>query len=153
MSELQTTQETPVQTLPANTELKGNVKILKDAFPDLEVDLIETILDSQGDNLDSAFEILLGMSDPSYKPEPTNDQLREDEEYARRLARESQPRQNTTQERHEEQGPLFNFQEELPIIKEKVIEAGTGKEKKNKKIRPTYKQTLNSCKKQNCELV
>ncbi|CAO3671399.1 unnamed protein product [Rhizopus stolonifer] len=70
------------------------------------------------------------MSNPSYKPEPTNDQLREDEEYARRLARESQPRQNTTQERHEEQGPLFNFQEELPIIKEKVIEAGTAAKNK-----------------------
>ncbi|KAI9245573.1 hypothetical protein BY458DRAFT_528672 [Sporodiniella umbellata] len=143
MSEQQNNQETQLNTPNNNTpELKGNVKILKDAFPDLEVDLIETILESQGGNLDAAFEVLLGMSDPSYKPEPTNDQLREDEAYARRLARESQPRQNSSsQDRPNDQNPLFNFQEELPVIKEKVIEAGNAA--KNK-IMSFYNQLMAS---------
>lgn len=98
-------------------ELSGNVKTLKDAFPDLDVEVIETILDSQGGNLDAAFEVLLGMSDPSYKPTPSEiaqqtesqNQLRQDEEYARRLAREGDahyPQNNTNAENQ----PLFNFQ-------------------------------------------
>lgn len=95
-------------------ELSGDVKTLKDAFPDLDVDVIETILASQGGNLDAAFEVLLGMSDPSYKPEPGQsegmNQLRQDEEYARRLAREGDAHypQNNTQQQAEQ--PLFNFQ-------------------------------------------
>lgn len=145
MSEPQTNQETVVHSpaqqpqeqeqeslTNANTpvELKGPVKTLKDAFPDLDIDIIETILASQGGNLDSAFEVLLGMSDPSYKPEPSSDQMRQDEEYARRLARESQRTQNTTPKNTNDQALLFNFQEELPIIKEKVIEAGAAAKNK-----------------------
>lgn len=97
---------------PAETELSGDVKTLKDAFPDLDVEVIETILDSQGGNLDGAFEILLGMSDPSYKPTPEEaeglSQLRQDEEYARRLAREGDA--HYPQSNQEPQQPLFNFQ-------------------------------------------
>ncbi|EPB91872.1 hypothetical protein HMPREF1544_01165 [Mucor circinelloides 1006PhL] len=137
-------QQVPI-TLPASenenntTELTGDVKTLKDAFPDLDVDVIETILASQGGNLDAAFEVLLGMSDPSYKPEPGQsegmNQLRQDEEYARRLAREGDahyPQNNAQQQQQQQQAeqPLFNFQEELPIIKEKVIEAGTAAKNK-----------------------
>ncbi|KAG2212462.1 hypothetical protein INT46_007999, partial [Mucor plumbeus] len=135
-----------------NTELTGDVKTLKDAFPNLDVDVIETILASQGGNLDAAFEILLGMSDPTYKAEPEQsesmNQLRQDEEYARRLAREGDahyPQNNNNQQQQQQQQqqqdqPLFNFQEELPIIKEKVIEAGTGKytPKKKKKRHFTF---------------
>ncbi|KAK4518555.1 uncharacterized protein ATC70_008774 [Mucor velutinosus] len=132
------TEQTTTTTTTTNdttTELSGDIKTLKDAFPDLDIDVIETILASQGGNLDAAFEVLLGMSDPSYKPEPGQsegmDQLRRDEEYARRLAREGDAHypQNNTQQQQAEQ-PLFNFQEELPIIKEKVIEAGTAAKNK-----------------------
>ena len=104
-----------------NTELTGDVKTLKDAFPDLDVDVIETILASQGGNLDAAFEVLLGMSDPTYKAEPEQsegmNQLRQDEEYARRLAREGDahyPQNNNNQQQQQQQQqqdqPLFNFQ-------------------------------------------
>lgn len=153
----------PINNDQQQPPLTGPVKTLKDAFPDLDVEVIETILDSQGGNLDATFEVLLGMSDPTYKPEPETiqqqsvgmDQLRQDEEYARRLAREGDAHypQNNTAATNENQQPLFNFQgkkreieirkifsrakerrtdhmfyiEELPIIKEKVIEAGTGK--------------------------
>lgn len=119
-------QQVPI-TLPASenenntTELTGDVKTLKDAFPDLDVDVIETILASQGGNLDAAFEVLLGMSDPSYKPEPGQsegmNQLRQDEEYARRLAREGDAHypQNNAQQQQQQQAeqPLFNFQGEF----------------------------------------
>lgn len=124
----ETTTENTQQQQSTPVELKGPVKTLKDAFPDLDVDVIETILDSQGGNLDAAFEILLGMSDPSYKPEPSQEQMRQDEAYARQLAREGDahyPQDTTT--RANSQGPAFNLQEELPVIKEKMIEAGTGK--------------------------
>ncbi|CEI95476.1 hypothetical protein RMCBS344292_09661 [Rhizopus microsporus] len=119
------------QQQPTPVELKGPVKTLKDAFPDLDVDVIETILDSQGGNLDAAFEILLGMSDPSYKPEPSQEQMRQDEAYARQLAREGDAHypQDTTA-RANSQGPAFNLQEELPVIKEKMIEAGTAAKNK-----------------------
>ncbi|KAG2199693.1 hypothetical protein INT47_012829 [Mucor saturninus] len=129
VSQTATTTPTPV---PPPKELSGDIKTLKDAFPDLDLDVIETILDSQGGNLDSAFEILLGMSDPTYKPTPEEaeglSQLRQDEEYARRLAREGDA--HYPQNNQEPQQPLFNFQEELPIIKEKVIEAGTAAKNK-----------------------
>ncbi|KAI9475603.1 MAG: hypothetical protein EXX96DRAFT_573926 [Benjaminiella poitrasii] len=138
-------QTTPNSQTPDNQqqELPPKVKTLKDAFPDLDVDVIETILESQNGNLDSTFEVLLGMSDPTYKPNPQEsaslNQLREDEEYARRLAREGDahfPQNNgdanvnLQQQQQQLQQPLFNFQEELPMIKEKVIEVGTAAKNK-----------------------
>ncbi|KAI9260092.1 hypothetical protein EDC94DRAFT_611731 [Helicostylum pulchrum] len=126
------TANTHSEDTPAVPELKGDIKTLKDAFPDLDVEVIEAVLETQAGNLDATFEVLLGLSDPSYKPTPQEveglSQLRQDEEYARRLAREGDahyPQNNaqTTQ-------PLFNLQEELPIIKEKVIEAGTAAKNK-----------------------
>jgi hypothetical protein len=55
---------------PLQTTLSGNGRILKEAFPDVEDDIIEAILHSQAGNVDSSFEILLGMSDPNYKSTP-----------------------------------------------------------------------------------
>lgn len=52
------------------SHLPENVRILKEAFPDIDVEVIETILQIQGNSVDSAFELLLGMSDPNYKPTP-----------------------------------------------------------------------------------
>lgn len=105
-------QEAAQQAPQETPALTGDVKTLKDAFPDLDVEVIETILDSQGGNLDGAFEILLGMSDPTYKPTPEEteglSQLRQDEEYARRLAREGDA--HYPQNNQQPQQPLFNFQ-------------------------------------------
>lgn len=47
-------------------DLPENVRILKEAFPDTDVEVIEAVLQTQNDNVESTFEILLGMSDPSY---------------------------------------------------------------------------------------
>lgn len=64
------------QTIPAvNVEqdyskLPENVRILKEAFPDIDVEVIEAILQTQNDKLEPSFEILLGMSDPDYNSTP-----------------------------------------------------------------------------------
>lgn len=113
--EIRTNEPTAPSETEVNTEqpaLSGDLKTLKDAFPDLEIEIIETILASQGGRVDAAFEVLLGMSDPTYKPEQSEQQLRQDEEYARRLAREGDAHlpQNTNPNTNENQQPLFNFQ-------------------------------------------
>ncbi|KAI9008754.1 hypothetical protein CLU79DRAFT_776747 [Phycomyces nitens] len=154
---------TPVDTPPP--VMSDSVRTLKEAFPSVDVDVIEAILESQGNTLDSAFEVLLGMNDPSYKPDPvtlpqqtqptTNpnptgpapqtqpvqtpqeqpisveEQLRMDEAFARQLALEdSAQRRQPVQRQQQPEEPFFNFQEELPVIKEKVIEAGIAAKKK-----------------------
>lgn len=64
------------QTIPAvNAEqdyskLPENVRILKEAFPDIDVEIIEVILQTQNDKLEPSFELLLGMSDPNYNSTP-----------------------------------------------------------------------------------
>ncbi|CAO3641331.1 unnamed protein product [Mucor fragilis] len=192
---------TPPQTATAaaqepaeQPDLPENVCILKEAFPDTDVEVIEAVLQSQNGHVESTFEILLGMSDPSYsapppapapapaaaaaaeqappmpprpqsrqnssdapyaywerqaQPEPTSveEQLRMDEELAKKLAMEDERRtQQHQRRRSSQQGPyqqqpqrqredddddsLFNLQEELPIIKEKMKEAGNAAKKK-----------------------
>ncbi|KAI8639525.1 hypothetical protein BD408DRAFT_421276 [Parasitella parasitica] len=165
----------PVEQL----NLPENVRILKEAFPDTDVEVIEAVLHTQNDNVESGFEILLGMSDPTYnppstvdeqappmpprpqtrqnsgnapyaywerqaQPEPTTveEQLRMDEEFAKRLALEDerasqnrrrsseQPQRQQQPQRQDDDDSLFNFQDELPIIKEKMKEAGNAAKKK-----------------------
>lgn len=69
------------QTIPAvaaviieqdYSKLPENVGILKEAFPDIDVEVIEAILQTQNDKLEPSFELLLGMSDPNYKSTPTS---------------------------------------------------------------------------------
>ncbi|GAN09416.1 hypothetical protein MAM1_0266c08943 [Mucor ambiguus] len=183
--------QTTATTAPEPVEqpnLPANVRILKEAFPDTDVEVIEAVLQSQNDHVESTFEILLGMSDPSYsaptpapvaaeqappmpprpqsrrnsndapyaywerqaQPEPTSveEQLRMDEELAKKLAMEDerrsqqqQPRRRSSQQGQYQQqsqrqrdddddDSLFNLQEELPIIKEKMKEAGNAAKKK-----------------------
>ncbi|ORX56857.1 hypothetical protein DM01DRAFT_1334416 [Hesseltinella vesiculosa] len=112
------------------------VKTLRDAFPDLDVDIIKAILATHDGNVELSFEALLAMSDPDYQTTPgANDDLlaksqqeKDDELLARQLAQEyDQQLRQQDQQRHQDSGPAFNFQEELPVIKERVIEAGAGK--------------------------
>ncbi|CAO3699347.1 unnamed protein product [Rhizopus stolonifer] len=157
--------------------LPDNVRILKEAFPDIDTDVIEAILQSQNDNVDRSFELLLGMSDPQYQPTPppmpprpqtdnapyaywqqhegttADDQFHRDEEYAKQLALEDERKARQRQQQRREQDKdeddsIFNFQgtiehmfmsyklntsfflEELPIIKEKVKEAGNAAKRK-----------------------
>lgn len=106
------TESQVINTPVEQPALSGDLKTLKDAFPDLDIEIIEAILASQGGSVDAAFEVLLGMSDPTFKPDQSEEQLRQDEEYARRLAREGDAHlpQNTNPNTNENQQPLFNFQ-------------------------------------------
>lgn len=89
------------------TQLPEKVRILKEAFPETDVDIIEAILQATGDNVEGAFEALLGMSDPNYTQPPqeeapppmpprpnssVEDQMRLDEEFAKKLAMEDEVR-------------------------------------------------------------
>jgi hypothetical protein len=111
----------PAPAATTDTELSGPVKMLKDAFPNLDLEIIETILQNHNGNVDGAFETLLGMSDPNYKPEqssPDNnsdsnqhlDQMRQDEAFARQLVADEANRQQPAQTQNSENEPLFNFQ-------------------------------------------
>ncbi|KAI7869747.1 hypothetical protein BDF14DRAFT_1780419 [Spinellus fusiger] len=140
----------PVSLQPNDTPLvSDSVKTLKEAFPTLDVDIIEAILESQNNILDSAFEVLLGMTDPDYTPEAapqtpsasspllstgspapiTADSTDTTASVKEQLLSQRQQQQQQQQRTTEEQ-PFFNFQEELPVIKEKVIEAGLAAKKK-----------------------
>ncbi|KAI7877736.1 hypothetical protein K492DRAFT_209465 [Lichtheimia hyalospora FSU 10163] len=196
-----THEQSPQQQSPQQQEqeqqqqqqqLSEPVRTLKEAFPDIDVEVIEAILASQGGQMERSFEVLLGMSDPNYKPEepprpqqratepattttedvpappmpprPTQtetqtqapygywqqqqqqqqqqqeprtveEQMQMDEAYARQLALEdervrAQRYQRQQQQQAEDDQPLFNFQEDLPIIKERVVEAGNAAKKK-----------------------
>ena len=68
--ETQVTVEQPSIQKEDLSHLPENVRILKEAFPDIDVEVIEAILQTQGNSIDGAFESLLGMSDPNYQPSP-----------------------------------------------------------------------------------
>ncbi|KAI8968381.1 hypothetical protein BDF20DRAFT_896046 [Mycotypha africana] len=173
------------------THLPEKLRILKEAFPNTDIDVIEAVLQTQNDNVENTFELLLSMSDTDYKPQtvsspsstdnydqndtppmpprpssqeqqsmnnsshplytywqrqaPTTveEQLRMDEELAKKIAMEDELRAERRRQRHlqhqqqrqrsqqdEDEDSIFNFQEELPIIKEKMIEAGNAAKKK-----------------------
>ncbi|KAF7729966.1 hypothetical protein EC973_003379 [Apophysomyces ossiformis] len=129
-------------------EPSESVRTLKEAFPDVDIQVIEAVLESQQGKMEPSFEILLGMSDPQTAETKHNmeEQLRMDEAYARQLALEQdiartqrQRELQRSQQEQQDQGSQFNFQEELPVIKEKVIEAGMGIAAK-KKVLDFYNQ-------------
>lgn len=56
------------------SKLPENVRILKEAFPDIDIEVIEAILQVNNNQVENSFETLLGMSDPNYSsttPQPT----------------------------------------------------------------------------------
>ncbi|KAI9306767.1 hypothetical protein BJ944DRAFT_41350 [Cunninghamella echinulata] len=184
-----TTTTTNTTTAPPLT-LSPNVITLKEAFPDIDVEIIEVVLQNHQNNVEASFESLLHISDPNYQSPPppsqqqqqqqqqptvtssqqygSNDpsappkpprpgqpispeeQLRLDEEFAKRLALEDerqriydhqlrQQRQQQSQQQHQQQQQedkdgfdefIKEIQDEIPVIKEKVIEAGNVAKKK-----------------------
>lgn len=72
---------------------------LKEAFPSVEPQIIKAVLIAANGNVDQAFNALLAMSDPDYKPDYHSDpnsqrgssQIEQDEKLARELAGEVNP--------------------------------------------------------------
>jgi hypothetical protein len=65
-------------TAPPATEdlskLPENVHILKEAFPDIGIEVIEAILQVNNNTVENSFETLLSMSDPNYSVAPTTEE-------------------------------------------------------------------------------
>jgi hypothetical protein len=107
--------------------------VLKEAFPTVDPVIIEAILDSHNGQVDACFEPLLRISDPNYKPDPPQrrqsqpreqmpqseeevqqpeqqeplspeEQMRRDEEFARRLALEDERERVRLYQRQQQQG-------------------------------------------------
>ncbi|KAJ1798720.1 hypothetical protein LPJ59_002321, partial [Coemansia sp. RSA 2399] len=76
---------------------QDSVKSLHEAFPELDAEVINEVVATSGGGTvgPNVINILLGMSDPSYKPEEQDvsraKELERDAEYARRLAASEMP--------------------------------------------------------------
>lgn len=91
---------------------------LQEAFPSVEPGVIEAILEIQHGNMEAAFEVLLGMSDPDYQaPATTDDQYaleqqeKEDALLAKRLAQQydqQQQRQQQPQPQRQDSESVFS---------------------------------------------
>ncbi|KAG9825620.1 hypothetical protein KCU98_g15685, partial [Aureobasidium melanogenum] len=105
----------PVRPLSPKSE---NEKTLKEAFPAIDSKVISAVLIASGGNVEPAFNALLAMSDPDFKPEeappprpprPTQAQrqLDADEQYARQLAQhfQSESRSQRTRRDDDDRGP------------------------------------------------
>ncbi|KAI5244555.1 hypothetical protein E4T43_03806 [Aureobasidium subglaciale] len=95
-----------------------NEKTLKEAFPTIDPKVIKAVLIASNGNVEPAFNALLAMSDPDFKPEeapppqpprPTQAQrqLDSDEQYARQLAQhfQSESRPRHTMRDEDDRGP------------------------------------------------
>ncbi|KAJ2551135.1 hypothetical protein EV175_003802, partial [Coemansia sp. RSA 1933] len=76
---------------------QDSVKSLHEAFPELDAEVIDEVVATTGGGTvgPNVVNVLLGMSDPSYKPEEQDvsraKELERDAEYARRLAASEMP--------------------------------------------------------------
>ncbi|KAI4831894.1 hypothetical protein E4T44_09511, partial [Aureobasidium sp. EXF-8845] len=95
-----------------------NEKTLKEAFPTIDSKVIRAVLVASGGSVEPAFNALLAMSDPDFKPEeappprpprPTQAQrqLDADEQYARQLAQhfQTEPRPQRSRRDDDDRGP------------------------------------------------
>jgi hypothetical protein len=118
-----------------------NVDTLKAAFPDIDEAVISAVLMASGHNLERSFDALLGMSDPTHKPDVPSKgsapalsaeqqrQIEADEELARQIRLEDRAYQKFAQtQRQRQQGstpqePERSFlDDELPVIKETIMQ-------------------------------
>ncbi|RIA88124.1 hypothetical protein C1645_256997 [Glomus cerebriforme] len=142
------------------------INTLKGMFPDVDPEVCEMIFDANQASLEQSINVLLGMSDPNYKSEETipvqtesgylssstREQIERDEELARSLAAEAdrqfyaenphaQRQQPPPQQQQQQQQSAFpDFSEELPIIKEKIVQAVDTTKKKAKEWYEKIKQ-------------
>ncbi|KAF0495228.1 CUE domain-containing protein 5 [Gigaspora margarita] len=143
---------------------------LTSMFPDVEPEICEAVLNANNGELEASVNSLLGMSDPNFNGEETipvqtesgivtsssRQQIERDEELARYLAAEADrelgpPPSHLTEEQQREyqqqqqqqqqQSSGFpDFSEELPIIKEKIIQAADTTKKKVKEWYEKFRQ-------------
>ena len=64
------------ETTQNEPHLDPTVAVLQGMFPDFDSSLLQSVLESVGGDQERAIDILLGMSDPSYKPQVRNDLVR-----------------------------------------------------------------------------
>ncbi|KAJ1989338.1 hypothetical protein GGI26_005025 [Coemansia sp. RSA 1358] len=74
-----------------STEYEASLKSLQELFPDMDKEVIDMVLRNNGGAVGpNVVNILLGMNDPSFKPEEQDEtrveEVERDAEYARRLA-------------------------------------------------------------------
>ncbi|CAG8607795.1 20090_t:CDS:2 [Dentiscutata erythropus] len=114
------------------------LKTLTLMFPDVDIEICEAVLNEHNGELESSINSLLGMSDPNFSNEEaipiqtesgvvtstTRQQIESDEELARRLAAEAD--------------------KELPVIKEKIIQAADTTKKKVKEWYEKFRQQASS---------
>ncbi|KAF7985085.1 hypothetical protein HWV62_8963 [Athelia sp. TMB] len=97
-SSLPTARSVPNVDPDQTTEIP-EIASLKAMFPDFDVAVLQSVLESCGGNQDRAIDMLLGMSDPDYvsqqPPAPVQTDL--DEEFARQLMLEDQQQQERQQ--------------------------------------------------------
>ncbi|CAG8447330.1 3181_t:CDS:2 [Funneliformis caledonium] len=107
---------------------------LKGMFPSVDPEVCEAVLEANQGSLEQSLNILLGISDPNYESEEmipvqtesglltssSKEQIARDEELARSLAAEAD--------------------KELPVIKEKIVQAADTTKKKVKEWYDKFKQ-------------
>jgi len=147
-----------------------SLNTLKGMFPGVDPEICEAVFDANQADLEQSINALLGISDPNYKIEEnvpvqtesghltsgTKEQIERDEELARSLAAEADrqfyaenPQYNAQrqqqssqqqQEQQQQQSTFPDFSEELPIIKEKIVQAVDTTKKKAKEWIEKIKQ-------------
>lgn len=140
--------DTPADESQTPKFKSSNPKVadLATAFPAIDENVISAVLTASSGNMEKAFDALLGMSDPDFKPDsslatPTENsqddhqtqQIRADELFARQLASQSSRQRTTSRSRQPDRPPRSSqdidaengrsfLDDDLPIIKENIIQ-------------------------------
>ncbi|CAG8616319.1 18585_t:CDS:2 [Acaulospora morrowiae] len=126
---------------------------LTSMFPGIDAEVCEAVLSANNGDMGESITTLLGMSDPNFKSEEaipiqTDDgfvtsssrlQIERDEELAKQLARQLAAEED--REYGAPPNPVSIDQKELPIIKEKIVQAADTTKKKVKEWYDKFKQS------------
>lgn len=140
-SEAESLPATNTAAAKPTEEISDAERTLREAFPNVDPHVVNAVLIASGGKLEPAFNGLLGIVDPSYRPEmpprPTASstaaakQLEEDERLARQLAAEYDetapappPRPSRQRPQQQQQVPEGEehsfFDDELPVIRDNL---------------------------------
>ncbi|KIJ49633.1 hypothetical protein M422DRAFT_777560 [Sphaerobolus stellatus SS14] len=106
----------PESTQP-ETPVDPTVAVLQGMFPDFDASLLQSVLESVGGNQDKAIDILLGMSDPSYKSQVSHSSLTQtelDEQFARTLLLEESRQQPSWRPNESQEGVPYTPRRDAP---------------------------------------